>query len=81
MLGIAGARQVEGANIALQPNLALTGACVVTHYERARALPVGPMADTPDRLKAARRALRNPAASMAAEPAGSFKSEPGSEGW
>ena len=67
LLGITGARQVEGVNIALQPNLALASACMVTHYERVRALPGGSMADTPDRLKAARRALRNPVASMAAE--------------
>ena len=31
--GNAGARQVEGANIPLQPNLALAEACVVTHFE------------------------------------------------
>ena len=67
LLGITGARQVEGVNIALQPNLALASACMVTHYERVRALPGGSMADTPDRLKAARRALRNPVASMAAK--------------
>jgi len=32
--GTAGARQVEGAKIALQHNLGLGGACVVTVYER-----------------------------------------------
>ena len=32
--GNAGARQVEGANLALQHNLGLGGACVVTLYER-----------------------------------------------
>jgi acetyl-CoA acetyltransferase len=35
--GSAGARQVEGANLALQHNLGLGGACVVTLYERAEA--------------------------------------------
>ena len=33
--GGAGARQVEGARLALQHNLGLGGACVVTLYERA----------------------------------------------
>jgi acetyl-CoA acetyltransferase len=33
----AGARQVEGASLALQHNLGLGGACVVTLYERARS--------------------------------------------
>lgn len=33
--GAAGARQVEGARLALQHNLGLGGACVVTLYERA----------------------------------------------
>jgi acetyl-CoA acetyltransferase len=33
--GNAGGRQVEGANLALQHNLGLGGACVVTLYERA----------------------------------------------
>ena len=33
--GTAGARQVEGARLALQHNLGLGGACVVTMYERA----------------------------------------------
>jgi acetyl-CoA acetyltransferase len=33
--GTAGARQVEGARLALQHNLGLGGACVVTLYERA----------------------------------------------
>ena len=32
--GIAGLRQVEGARLALQHNLGLGGACVVTLYER-----------------------------------------------
>ncbi|HBT96696.1 MAG TPA: lipid-transfer protein [Desulfobulbaceae bacterium] len=32
--GLAGARQVEGARLALQHNLGLGGACVVTLYER-----------------------------------------------
>ncbi len=32
--GQAGARQVEGVNLALQHNLGLGGACVVTLYER-----------------------------------------------
>lgn len=36
--GQAGARQVEGAHIALQHNLGLGGACVVTLYERVDAL-------------------------------------------
>jgi acetyl-CoA acetyltransferase len=35
--GQAGARQVEGAGLALQHNLGLGGACVVTLYERAGA--------------------------------------------
>jgi acetyl-CoA acetyltransferase len=35
--GNAGARQVEGARLALQHNLGLGGACVVTLYERAQA--------------------------------------------
>jgi acetyl-CoA acetyltransferase len=34
--GTAGARQVEGANLALQHNLGLGGACVVTLYERVQ---------------------------------------------
>jgi sterol carrier protein 2 len=33
--GSAEARQVEGARVALQHNLGLGGACVVTLYERA----------------------------------------------
>ena len=33
--GVAGARQVDGASLALQHNLGLGGACVVTLYERA----------------------------------------------
>lgn len=32
--GEAGARQVEGANVALQHNLGLGGACVVTMYKK-----------------------------------------------
>jgi len=32
--GTAGDRQVEGASIALQHNLGLGGACVVTLYEK-----------------------------------------------
>ena len=32
--GSAGARQVEGARLALQHNLGLGGACVVTLYEK-----------------------------------------------
>jgi hypothetical protein len=32
--GAADARQVEGARVALQHNLGLGGACVVTLYER-----------------------------------------------
>ena len=32
--GQSGARQVEGVNLALQHNLGLGGACVVTLYER-----------------------------------------------
>jgi acetyl-CoA acetyltransferase len=35
--GNAGARQVEGARLALQHNLGLGGACVVTLYERTQA--------------------------------------------
>jgi acetyl-CoA acetyltransferase len=35
--GQAGARQVEGASVALQHNLGLGGACVVTMYEKAGA--------------------------------------------
>jgi acetyl-CoA acetyltransferase len=35
--GSAGARQVEGAHLALQHNLGLGGACVVTLYERVRS--------------------------------------------
>ena len=35
--GQAGARQVEGANVALQHNLGLGGACVVTMYAKAGA--------------------------------------------
>ncbi len=35
--GQAGGRQVEGANVALQHNLGLGGACVVTIYERVDA--------------------------------------------
>ncbi|MFN7196483.1 MAG: thiolase C-terminal domain-containing protein, partial [Hylemonella sp.] len=35
--GQAGARQVPGARLALQHNLGLGGACVVTLYERAGA--------------------------------------------
>ena len=35
--GNAGARQVEGANLALQHNLGLGGACVVTLYERVQS--------------------------------------------
>jgi acetyl-CoA acetyltransferase len=35
--GTAGPRQVEGARLALQHNLGLGGACVVTLYERAQA--------------------------------------------
>jgi acetyl-CoA acetyltransferase len=34
--GQAGARQVDGANLALQHNLGLGGACVVTLYEKVR---------------------------------------------
>lgn len=33
--GVAGARQVEGSRIALQHNIGLGGACIVTVYERA----------------------------------------------
>ena len=33
--GTAGPRQVDGAGLALQHNLGLGGACVVTLYERA----------------------------------------------
>ena len=33
--GEAGARQVDGARLALQHNVGLGGACVVTLYERA----------------------------------------------
>jgi acetyl-CoA acetyltransferase len=35
--GQAGARQVDGVTVALQHNLGLGGACVVTLYERVAA--------------------------------------------
>jgi hypothetical protein len=34
--GSAGARQVDGAQVALQHNIGLGGACVVSVYRRAR---------------------------------------------